>query len=170
MRLDPHTVRAAWSIEAPTPGVVLIDVTLGESRPTTPLHWRMGTWTKPPLDLSLDDGGRPVALQFVLQDERVAAGQSLADLPEPEGGVPIFDINDWPPERYCDETGPVRANRLPSGELRLQIGEPQPVRRACRTAPGLLLGFDERDVLAEIRLGPLAGEDWEAINAFSFVE
>ncbi|MEX2555047.1 MAG: hypothetical protein WEB06_05390 [Actinomycetota bacterium] len=160
---------ATWSIETPTPGVVLIDVTIEGQTASAPLHWRAGTWSKPPLDLTLDDQGRLVALQFVLQDERVAAGQWTV-FPDFDEGLPVFDIAGWPSERYRDETVPVEASRLSGGELALRLGDPQPLGRACGVGSALVMGFTDASTLAEIRLGPLDQDDWAAINAFSYVE
>lgn len=169
VRTDPGPRAATLSIETPTPGVVLIDVALEGQAPSAPLHWRAGTWSKPPLDLSLDDQGRPVGLQFVLQDERVPTGHWTV-FPDPEEGLPLFDIGDWPSERYCDETMSVEASRLSGGELALRLGDPQPLGHACEVAPGVLMGFTHAGDLAEIRLGPFDEEDWASIHAFSYVE
>jgi hypothetical protein len=167
--VDPGSRSATWNIESPTPGVVLIDVAIERPSRSTPLHWRAGTWSKPPLDLSLDDHGRLVGLQFVLQDERVPAGQWTV-FPDPEVGLPVFDVRGWPSERYRDETMVVQASRLSSGELALRLGDLQPLARVCAVAAGVLMGFTEAGSLAEIRLGPLDEEDWAAIDAFSYVE
>jgi hypothetical protein len=167
--MEATALVATWSIETPTPGVVLIDVAIGGQQTPVPLHWRVGTWVKPPLDLSLDHEGHLVGMQFVLQDERVQAGQ-WSVLPDEEIAVPVFNVENWPAERYRDETMAVGASRLSGGELALRIGEAGDLTRACRTKGGLLVAFGADDSLAEIRLGPLSSEDWEAIDAFSFVE
>lgn len=169
LRTEPATLQSTWSIEAPTVGVVLIDVTIRRAESAAPLHWRAGAWTKPPLDVSLDDEGRLISIQFVLQDERVSPGQ-WSVLPDPEGAAPVFDVKNWPAERYRDETLAVTASRLSGGELALRIGDEQHLARACRVDAGLLMAFGADGDLAKILLGPLANEDWEGIDAFSFVE
>lgn len=169
LRTEPGPRVATWSIETPTPGVVLIDVTIERQAASAPLHWRAGTWSKPPLDLALDDEGRLVGLQFVLQDERVAAGQWTV-FPDPEEGLPVFDIQGWPSERYCDETMPVEASRLSGYKLALRLGDRQPLAGSCAVASGVVMGFTDASTLAEIRLGPFDQEDWAAIDAFSYVE
>src|SRR5918996_4765799 len=93
---------ATWSIESPTPGVVLIDVNVVGANRRPPLHWRTGTWQKPPLDISLDREGRLIGFQFVLQDERVKEGVAT-DLPAPKACWPIFDVANWPKDRYLDD-------------------------------------------------------------------
>jgi hypothetical protein len=169
VRVDPVSVAAVWSIETPTPGVVFIDVALDGDAPPAPLHWRASTGAKPPLDLSLDGGGRLVGFQFVLQDERVPSGE-WSVLPDPENGVPLFDVSEWPSDRYRDEIVPVSASRLSGGELTLRLGEARAPTHACQVGAGLVMAFNEDNSLAEIRLGPLDDEDWDAIAAFSFVE
>ncbi len=164
----PATVRATWGIQTPTIGVVIIDVVIDESETPLPLHWRVGTWVKPPLDLSIDHDGRLVGIQFVLQDERVQPGHS-SGLPDPAVAVPVFNVENWPIDRYRDEAMVVDACRLSGGELLLRVGEARDLTRACRTSRELVVAFDQDDSLAEIRLGPLSREDWEVIDTFSFV-
>lgn len=170
VRAEQGAQDSIWSIESPTPGVVLIDVAIGGDPPAVPLHWRAGTWRKPPLDLALDAQGQLLSLQFALQDEHVAPGVSSV-LPELEASVPTFDVANWPEDRYLDEKVPVVATRLVGGELSLKIGKGEHVvDRAPELDSGLVLAFPSDDRLAEIRLGPLAPEDWRVIDAFSFVE
>jgi hypothetical protein len=166
VRTDPGSHHAIWSIESPTPGVVLINLAIDGMSEPVPLHWRAGTWTKPPLDVELDARGRLVGLQFVLQDERVPVGEGSV-LPERDTALPIFDVTAWPHDRYLDEKIPVVANRLRGGELALLIGDRLPLTKAIQIGSSLTLAFANSGRLAEIRLGPLSGDDWEAIDAFS---
>jgi hypothetical protein len=165
-RIERVPCDAYWSIESPTPGVVLIDVHVAAIEESVPLHWRTGTWTKPPLDISLDREGRLVGFQFVLQDERLREGTS-SDLPSPEVGLPVFNIEDWPPDRYADESSPVDCVRLAGGELQLRLADEFSVRHVCQIGSGLFMAFGDDGGLRAIRLGPLSVEDWEAIDAFS---
>ncbi len=165
-RIETVPCDAIWSIESPTPGVVLIDVHVVGIEEAVPLHWRTGTWTKPPLDLSLDREGRLVGFQFVLQDERVREGIS-SDFPSPEVGLPLFDIEDWPSDRYADVKSALEAFRLAGSELELRLGDELSVRQVCQVGSSLFMAFGDHDRLSAIRLGPLSVEDWEAIDAFS---
>lgn len=165
-RIELGRHRAAWDVESPTRGVVLINVEVVGINERVPLHWRVGTWTKPPLDIHLDREGRFVGFQFVLQDERVPEGNS-PDLPTPTVGLPIFDIQHWPSGRYLDRESHVAVNRLPGRELLLQLGDDRPTRHVCLLASGLAIGFASDGELNEIRLGPLPGENWDLIDAFA---
>lgn len=169
LRTEPATAFATWRIETPTVGVVLIDVVIGGSQTAVPLHWRVGTWMKPPLDVALDGEGRLVGFQFVLQDERVDRA-TWSMLPDLESTVPVFNVENWPPDRYRDETLSVNARRLAGGELALRVGDERPLARAFDLAPRLVLAFGADGALAEMRLGPLPNDDWEAIDAFSLGE
>lgn len=169
LRTVPATPEAMWAIETPTPGVVLIDVAVGGAHSAVPLHWRVGTWAKPPLDVFFDEEGRLLGFQFVLQDERIPRAEWPL-LPHAETATPIFDVENWPPERYLDETAAVTASRLSGEELSLRVGEPRQLTRACQVDVGLVVAFCGDGALAEMRLGPLPRDDWEAIDAFSLVE
>ena len=134
----------------------------------SPLHWRAGLWDKPPLDVTMDAAGGLLGVQFVLQDERVDRGGTLAVSAEPESGRPVFDVEAWPADRYLDVETTVTALRTPEGLLVLRIGDVGASDRVLAVGEGLAVGLHE-GALAEIRIGPLTGEDWEAIDAFSFV-
>ena len=164
-RIETVSCDAIWRIESPTPGVVLIDVHVVGIEEAVPLHWRTGTWSKPPLDVSLDREGRLVGFQFVLQDERVREGIPL-DFPVPKLGLPVFDVEDWPSDRYADVKSALEAFRLEGSELELRLGD-ESVRQACQVGSSLFMTFGDHDRLSAIRLGPLSVEDWEAIDAFS---
>jgi hypothetical protein len=166
VRLEDATPKIVWRIESPVPGVVLIDVDVG-SREPVPLHWRAGTWTKPPLDVFLDSEGHLAGFQLVLQDERVALSKG-SNAPLLESGLPVFDTTLWPADRYLDEHMKVSTVRLSTGELVVGIGEDDRVMKVYQVGTGLTIGL-VRDVLVEIRLGPLTVDDWDSINAFSSV-
>ena len=114
-----------WTIDCPTRGVVFLDVAVVQDASTVPLHWRAGNWTKPPLDLRLNEMGGLESIQFAFQDESVDSGQS--SLPDvSEVGLPTFDVHGWPADRYIDVRILVETVRLPSGELYTAIGDAQP--------------------------------------------
>lgn len=161
----------SWRMESPVPGVVLIDVAVGSGGCPVPLHWRVGDWTKPPLDVSLTAEGRIEAFQFVLQDERVEdelAGRTEVTTRRSVAwaGAVTFAIERWPADRYLDERLEVSAERSGSDELVLRIGDRLVELEYCEAGLGLLLGFDH-DELVEIVLGPLSVEDWDSVGAFS---
>lgn len=166
--VDLGRVSPMWSIEVPTPGVVLLDVAVGKP-PSVPLHWRAGTWAKPPLDILLDGEGRFFALQFVLQDERVERRDQPA-LRKSQAGVPIFDVAEWPEDGFCDEIVPITSVRLSAGELTLRIGEQRHVPHALEVMPRLIMAFTDDMNLAEVQLGPLDEDDWDIIDTFSLVK
>ncbi len=152
-----------WSVDCPASGVVILDVTVGDGVSAVPVHWRAGDWTKPPLDLRLSRAGVVEQIQFVFQDESVDAGDLL--LPAgPEAGLPIFDLDGWPEDRYLDARVAVKTQRLPSGELYAAIGDSRP-ERVVSVTRGLRFGFDSSDQLAAIALGPLSSSEWQVIEA-----
>lgn len=165
-RVESHSGVVVTNIESPTPGVVLIDVHVVGRTEGVPLHWRIGTWTKPPLDIRLDRDGRLIGFQFVLQDERVPEAPT-PDLPIEGIGLPIFDVEDWHSDGYLDQTSDVTAHRLAGLELLLGVQSEQIGRHVYRVAPDLAMAFADDGRLAEIRLGPLSLEDWGSIDAFS---
>jgi hypothetical protein len=132
----------------------------------TPLHWRAGDWTKPPLDIELNHvNGAVQGLQLVLQDEHVSTG-TLEVTPESAAGIPVAEITDWPGDRYRDVQCDVAVTRGESNELIVRLGEPAVASRSG--LPGrLMFGWDESANLCELVIGPLEDRDWEDIDAFS---
>lgn len=168
----PAAKHVTWSLHALTPGVVLIDVYidgLPSSSTNIPLHWRAGTWTKPPLDLRLSSTGTLLGFDFTLQDERIAVAESTS-FPAPRAGSVVFQTEGWPPDRYLDERLTVTSIRAPDGRLFLMTGEPRALLFAYQMHRFLALAFDNHHALASICLGPLSDEEWESIEAFSYVE
>lgn len=155
-----------WRIESPTPGVVLVEAVLDTDR--APLHWRVGQWDKPPLDLWMDASGRLLGVQFALQDERVGPEDTTADKPVDDHGRPVFDVSSWPEDRYIDTEAPVVAARAREGTLALRIGDCGQIDRLLQVGDGLAVGL-RTSALATVRLGPLSAEDWETIDAFSWI-
>lgn len=165
-KLDAPLAQVPCNIESPTPGVVLVEVDLG--RYPAPLHWRVGLWDKLPLDLSMDPSGRLLSVQFVLQDERVGRDDGAIERAVSNAGRPVFDVASWPENRYVDVEAPVVAARTPAGTLVLRVGDGGEVERVLLVGDGLALGL-RRTRLVDIMIGPLSREEWEAIDAFSFV-
>jgi len=163
---NPIGSDASWTIECPVPGVVIINVTVGRSLTPVPLHWRAGTWEKPPLDVFLNEEGQLVGMQFVIQDEHLELG--FGEMPvKAKTGAPRFDVSFWPTDRYKDETISVSAKRVPGGELVLHIGDKEPIRQSYETSPGFVLSFGRSDQLMRIQIGPLTSDDWADIDSFS---
>jgi hypothetical protein len=169
VRVD-HSAKAQvrWVIGSPTPGVVLVDVKIGNNSSVLPLHWRTGDWTKPPLDVELDpNSGEVLAVQFVLQDERVPR-QEVEDLPDVGQGVPLFDIRGWPADRYSDFRQLVRVVRSKVDEMVLSIGSDRAV--AGLSIDGrLMFAHDQSCRLCEIRIGPLSSEEWTTVDTRAFI-
>ncbi|HEV2376997.1 MAG TPA: hypothetical protein VGS19_33145 [Streptosporangiaceae bacterium] len=152
-----------WTLDCPTRGVVVLDVAVGKATSSAPLHWRAGDWTKPPLDLQLNNAGAVESIQFVFQDESVDAGESL--LPSDSViGLPVFDVQRWSPDRYMDARVAVETMRLQSGELYPAIGVDSP-KRAISVTWGLRFGVDSSSQLVAIAIGPLTPDEWQLIEA-----
>jgi hypothetical protein len=81
-------------------------------------------------------------------------------------GVPLFDVEGWPSDRYVDTRTSVLATRLSSDELVVSIADSDPVRR-LRLGEGLCIGLDPIGEVAELILGPLDIEQWRTIAAAS---
>lgn len=152
-----------WQLDCPTRGVVILDAAVGEVATSTPLHWRAGDWSKPPLDVRLSDNGEVESIQFVFQDESVDVGDVVPPS-EMATGLPTFEVGAWPPDRYSDVHLPVTTLRLPSGHLYAAIGNFQPSRSVSVTW-GLRFDFDPADQLVGIALGPLTADEWQLIEA-----
>lgn len=167
--IEPTSNTADWEIDRPARGVVLINVEVVGLHEPAPLHWRVGTWVKPPLDIRLDREGRFIGFQFVFQDEKVPE-EASRNLPAPTAGLPVFDTQHWPTDRYLDRKSEVSASRLTGRELLLRFGNERFVQHVCLVAPALSMGFADDDELIEIRLGPLPSEDWESLDTLSMGE
>ncbi len=98
---------------SPAQGLVMIDCQFareeGNEEPLpVPLHWRVGDWSKPPIDIALEEEtGRFQSLLLVLQDETIARKKltdvDLTVLPS-ETGIPVFERAPWKKdETYLDE-------------------------------------------------------------------
>lgn len=155
----------AWNIDSPTPGVVLIDLSFEGTEDIVPLHWRVGTWEKPPLDIALDSRGSLVSVQLVLQDEKLDLCR-WTSLDRSRSCLPIFDISAWAGDRYQDERIALTVCKLSSGELGVRFANGAKIKTVCRIS-GLTLAFSDLDQLVEIRIGPLSEDEWDAIHAFS---
>lgn len=157
---------ATWAIESPVPGVVLINLEIAGPKSLTPLHWRGGDWTKPPLDIELNPmNGAVQALQLVLQDEHVSRGTAEA-ASEYAVGIPVVELTEWPNDRYRDVRCDVRVTRGETNELIVRLGASTVSSRTG--VPGrVMFGWDESANLCELVIGPLESQDWEDIDAFS---
>lgn len=152
-----------WHVDCPAPGVVIVDVALGDGGVDVPLHWRSGDWSKPPLDVRLSTEGEVQGIQLVFQDEVIEEGEAVppSDIVV---GVPTFDVAAWPADRYHDVRVPVSVRRLPSGHLYAVIGDSSP-SSSVTVAPALRFDLDDVDHLAGIAVGPLTDDDWHVIEA-----
>lgn len=151
-----------WTLDCPAPGVVIIDVAVGDAASAVPFHWRAGDWTKPPLDFRLSERGALESIQIVFQDEEVSEGEGVAP-PATARGCPVFDVGDWPAGRYLDVRTSVRVLRLPSGELRAVIGDREP-EQSIAVAEGLRLEVDPARHLVGVVFGPLSVGEWHKLE------
>lgn len=157
---------ANWAIESPSPGVVFISVAVTGPRTLTPLHWRAGDWTKPPVDIEVNpDDGFIQSIQVVLQDERVGMRAPIEGH-TPALGLPLVVVADWPTDRYWDEHCPVAMARATTGELIVDLGEREAVSYVGLPR-SLLYGWDVARELCRLVIGPLSSEAWDDVNAFS---
>lgn len=124
------------SVYTPTTGVAIVDVKVGAESTPAPLHWPAGDWTKPPLDISLSEIGRVEGVQVVFQDEVIDTADAALST-DVDVGVPLFDVDEWPADRYLDARLNVRASRLASGHLLVTIDDDRP-GRLLRLGNGLV--------------------------------
>jgi hypothetical protein len=160
--LNTRSRSVGIAVDSPTKSVATVDVKIGAQTPA-PLHWRGGDWTKPPLDIALSSDGYVESIQVVFQDEEVAmADWKVAT--QIELGVPAFEIDEWPTNRYLDVRIGVRTIRLASGELLVSIGDEDAVR-LFRPGDGLALGLDASGRLVQVLVGPFDAEHWRLLGA-----
>lgn len=171
-RLPAKVIR---EITSPAHGLVLIDCRLAraeddEEPPPISLHWRTGDWSKPPLDIALDeDTGRFQSLQLALQDETIER-KMLSDV-EPatlasETGIPVFERTLWSDDdRYVDEN----LQTIPSweGQSNLLVvfgSSPVQITRACLVDASLTFLFNEQDEVTGFWLNQVTQEEKRIIH------
>jgi hypothetical protein len=144
----------------------LINVDVAGPRSLTPLHWRAGEWTEPPIDIEVNpDDGAIQAVQVVLQDEW--AGMRVPPSSQDAvSGLPLVAFADWPTDGYWDVRCRVAVARAGTGELIVDLGDRGAVSYAGQLG-SLLFGWDASGELCQIVIGPLSSEDWDDVNAFS---
>jgi hypothetical protein len=135
-------------VENPTAsGLTLIDYELTCEQETrhSPLHWRVGTWEKPPIDVEIDsESGQLWAIQLVLQEETVPLQKLCKSSFEHQSGVPIFNRSLWLPEvLYYDEKVQVFTAWNSQDELcTIFVTPPAQVALECHVSNTLSLLFD----------------------------
>jgi hypothetical protein len=181
-QLEPHD-RVIREVTSPAQGLVLLDCKFdmdeeeegNESvRLSAPLHWRAGTWTKPPIDITLRaDDGRFQSLQLVLQDETIPTraiivpGQATSSCK----GIPIFDRTAWQEEEYyIDE----RLQPMLSWQEYNSVGVvfasmPVQVAQVCEIDASLMFLLDEQNQVIGFRINNLTKDEkhtlrWAAPN------
>ncbi|MCP3880990.1 MAG: hypothetical protein GY701_21720 [Sulfitobacter sp.] len=140
-----------------------VDVVVGGGPSGAPLHFRVGDWSKPPVDISIGGDGAVLGAQVVLQDEVVAralAAPGGSDVGE--GGVQL-DVSQWPDDRYWDDRSDVVLARESDGVLLVSLGQGQADER-WQVGEGLVVGFVDSQ-LCELRVGPLSEDEWVTIEA-----
>ncbi|HEU5375400.1 MAG TPA: hypothetical protein VFV38_08180 [Ktedonobacteraceae bacterium] len=175
VEIEQLSVQVIREITSPAQGVVLIDCRIAreeedEEPLTVPLHWRVGDWSKPPIDIALDaDTGRFQSLQLVLQDEtierRVQPAIDVATLTS-ETGIPVFERTLWNNgERYADERlQPTPSWEGQSGLLVMFVPVPALIIRACLVDKSLMFLLDERDEIIGFQLNQITREEKRTIR------
>lgn len=150
LRVEDRAVKVSRRLENPATGVALINCTLNVSAQGPPLHWRVGNWKKPPIDIEIDPtDGHLSALQVVLQDEGIAEGVLWKTEMKKISGIPFFDLAIWPPKgRYLDEHSEPVIARSPSGDLWCAFERfPSQACSECAIDHSLVVYFDSADRL-----------------------
>ena len=151
------------SVSSPTGGVAMVDVKLGVEESPAPKHWRVGDWNKPPLDISLNNEGLIQNIQIVLQDESVAFAKPASQPPaNEEAGLPSFNVDQWPSDRYLDARSDVTVVRSITDELVVRIGKDQ-AERVLRVGRSLRLGLGEVNDIVSVFVGPLDADSWRLV-------
>jgi hypothetical protein len=149
------------TVGSPASGVAILDLKVDSQQTEVPLHWRAGDWVKPPLDVALTRAGQIQGIQVVLQDEAVE--MSATSRAQDEFGIPSFEVDDWPADRYSDFRVKVKLRRMLSGEFIATIGS-SIVTRYISVDNKLKLGLDFDDYLVSIIVGPLAADQWHVLE------
>ncbi len=158
------SMKGKREIESPTRGVVLINWVQEspEKVQSAPLHWRIGLWNKPPIDIEIDAAdGHLRGLQIVLQDEAITAQIPAPISHKVLSGLPDFDVTKWPlTDRYLDEVADVTVAWTSSDDI-LVLFTPQLSSRAmeCEVHPSVSLLFDEGKWLVGLRLPGITAEE-----------
>jgi hypothetical protein len=157
--VSPAPASVTRHIDSPCRGVVLLDYALAAGG--VALHWRAGDWSKPPLDVSVDPAtGRLVALQYVLQDERLPVLGPISQSADRREGVPIFDLSAWAPdERYVDEVASVSAGWVSSTDMVIRLAEARAAGVECAVSPELSLLFEAGGMLVAVLMRSITDEE-----------
>lgn len=151
----------SWLLDSPARGVTTIDVTIGDGVGGAPLHFRVGDWSKPPIDIVLDEDGSIAGVQIVLQDETVppVVASGVSDIPMAHL---VFEVDGWPDNRYKDQRAEVSLGREREGLLVVSIGESE-AKSYWQLGNGLTVGCSEQ-TLCELRVGPLTPTEWATVD------
>lgn len=175
VEIEQLPARVLREITSPAQGLVLIDCQLSikeenEEPLAVPLHWRAGDWSKPPIDIALDeDTGRFQSLQFVLQDEVIERGTlpgiDLATLTS-ETGVPIFERGLWSDdEHYADERlQPISTWERQNDLLMVFTSQPAQVTKACLVDDSLAFLLNEQNEIIGFQLNQITREEKRTIR------
>lgn len=152
-----------WIVESPARGVVNVVMVVGDDFPAAPLHFRVGDWSKPPVDISISEDGAILGFQVVLQDEIVAVAPGALGESHIGIGCPRLDVTQFPDDRYWDERSDVVLARAADGVLVVSLCDRQ-IDARWRIGEGFVVGFSTGQ-LVELRLGPLGRDEWKTIEA-----
>ncbi len=163
-RIRAVSMKGKREIESPTRGVVLINWVQEspEKVQSAPLHWRIGLWNKPPIDIEIDAAdGHLKGLQIVLQDEAITAKIPAPISHQVLSGLPDFDVTKWPlTDRYLDEVADVTVAWTSSDDI-LVLFTPQlpSIATGCKVDASVSLLFDEGKRLVGLRLLGITAEE-----------
>ncbi|MGH2511005.1 MAG: hypothetical protein ACRDHZ_26885 [Ktedonobacteraceae bacterium] len=157
-------------ITSPAQGLVLIDCQCARNAENeeplpVPLHWRIGDWSKPPIDIALDeDTGHFQSLLLVLQDE-IIKRRALPDVdlasPTSELGIPIFARTPWNnDELYVDEhLQPTLSWEEQSSLLVVFASPPIQITRTCLVDDSFAFLLNEQDEIIGFQLNQITPEE-----------
>jgi hypothetical protein len=171
LRIEPVDVHLRREVSSPAPGVAIIDIVtepeIGRSH--TPLHWRVGDWRKPPIDISIrPDTGAFESIQIVFQDEHIRPCNSSAQSAQAQIGLPLLVVHDVPESRYVDVDASVQACMDADSRLLVRWTPPDRDRAShdvVRVSPQFALHLSEDLVVVGIECGPITESEQTLLTA-----
>jgi hypothetical protein len=102
--------------------VTIVTVERPEPLDPAPLHYRIGDWSSPPVDIAIDHRGRFQSITITLDDSLppLVTGNATEAT---AAGIPLFEVERWPPDRFLDVRRTVGTNRFADGSLLVTLSE-----------------------------------------------
>jgi hypothetical protein len=167
LRVEPATVHVSRSIEAPTAGVAILELGMEHEggRSLAPLHWRIGDWQKPPLDISLHpSSGALEEVQIVFQDERIEPGWLHPAPDELLGpGLPYLMPESLTGSRYIDVRGEVTAVRN-DATIQIMWGHSSALLATILVSQDFRLYIDRDHLLTGFEIGRITVDEWRILS------